>query len=180
MTEEWRFIKGYEGIYEVSNHGIVRSVTRKLPDGRTRKGIVLRPYIDEDGYKHVSLCKNGKMKHFIVHRLVAESFVDNPMNLPQVNHKDETKDNNRYDNLEWCDVSYNLSYGTRQEKVTEKISGERNYAHKLTCEIVKEIRKSYIPGDKEHGQCAMARKYGVCQSVIKNAISGKTWKCVKE
>lgn len=167
-------------MYQVSNIGEVRSVQRKLPDGRVRKGITLKPHKDKDGYKRVGLCKSGKMKHYFVHRLVAEAFVDNPFNLPQVNHIDEVKDNNNFNNLEWCDAKYNLTYGTHQEKVANKINGEQHYAHKLTSDIVREIRLKYIPCDKEYGQCALARKYGVSQSVIKNALSGKTWKCVKE
>ena len=167
-------------MYQVSNKGEIRSVKRKLPDGRLRKGTTLKPYKDKDGYKHVRLSKNGRMKNFSVHRLVAETFVDNPSGLPQVNHIDETRDNNKADNLEWCDARYNLMYGTHQQKITEKISGEHHYCHKLTNDIVKEIRTKYIPGDGNYGQSALARKYDVSQSAIRSALLKRTWKCVKE
>lgn len=174
--ECWKDIDGYLGIYQVSNLGNVRSVDRQLNDGRKRKGIVLRQYTDKDGYKHVILYKDSKSKHFFVHRLVAKAFVDNPASLPQVNHKDETRNNNSAENLEWCDAKYNLVYGRHLEKISEKISGESHYQHKLTNESVREIRKTYVRGDSEYGQCALARKYGVCQTVIRNVIVGKTWK----
>ena len=75
----------------------------------------------KDGYYYVDLCKNGKRKYFAVHRLVAVTFVENGMNYPQVNHKDEDKTNNNADNLEWCDEKYNSNYGTAQQRKVDKI-----------------------------------------------------------
>lgn len=178
MEEIWKDIKEYKNAYQVSNLGNVRSIDRQLPDGRKRKGIILKPYVDKDGYKHVTLTQNGKSTHYIVHRLVAIAFIENPNKLPIINHKDESKDNNCVNNLEWCNVKYNINYGKRTEKVMAKIRGENHYAHKLTNEIVKEIRRNYIEGDREYGQGAMARKYGVTQSVIHNIIKRNIWKHV--
>ena len=94
-------IKGYEGLYQVSAWGEVRSIKRN---------IFLRQHADKDGYLKVLLSKHGKSKNFFVHRLVAEAFIPNPDNLPCVNHKDEDKTNNAFRNLEWCTVQYNTTY----------------------------------------------------------------------
>ena len=114
MIEEWRPIEGYEGLYEVSNTGRVRSLDMyvKGKSYRLHKGKVLSPGKNKNGYLKVNLHYNGKRETITVHRLVAQAFIENPDNLPQVNHKDEDKTNNNVDNLEWCDVKYNLSYGT--------------------------------------------------------------------
>lgn len=99
-------IKGYEN-YEVTTTGEVIN---------TKTGRVLKQHKRKDGYIQVALCKNGKIKNFMVHRLVAEAFIPNPNNLPCVNHKDEDKTNN-VDNLEWCTHEYNNNYGTRNERI---------------------------------------------------------------
>ena len=114
MIEEWRTIVGYEGQYEVSSYGRVRSLDRFYY--RLHKGKVLSPTKDRYGYLTVTLNCNGKSKTIKIHRLVAQAFLPNPDNLPQINHLDEDKTNNRVDNLEWCDPKYNMNYGTRQER----------------------------------------------------------------
>ena len=114
MIEEWRPIEGYEGLYEVSNLGRVRSLDRFYY--RLHKGKVLSPTKDRYGYLTVTLNCNGKSKTIKIHRLVAQAFLPNPDNLPQVNHKDEDKTNNNVDNLEWCTAKYNVNFGTRQER----------------------------------------------------------------
>ena len=114
MIEEWRPVVGYEGLYEVSNTGRVRSVDRFYY--RLHKGKVLSPTKDRYGYLTVTLNCNGKSKTIKIHRLVAQAFLPNPDNLPQVNHKDEDKTNNNVTNLEWCDAKYNVNFGTRQER----------------------------------------------------------------
>ena len=120
MIEEWRPIEGYEGLYEVSNTGRVRSVDRYIKtcygSYRLHKGKVLSPTKDRYGYLKVILSCNGKCKTINVHKLVAQAFIENPDNLPEVNHINEDKTNNRADNLEFCDHKYNMNYGTRQER----------------------------------------------------------------
>ena len=116
--EEWRPIQGYEGKYEVSNYGSVRSIDHTVRNGhgyRVVRGRVLKTDITCNGYEMLRLGKNGK--HKAVHRLVANAFIPNPNNLPDVNHKDENKSNNLYTNLEWCNHSYNALYGTCQERL---------------------------------------------------------------
>lgn len=110
MNEEWRDIKGYEGLYQVSNTGKVRNISYNYQ---------LRLYCRPDGYEQVILCKNGKVKAFRVHRLVAEAFIPNINDLPEVNHKDENKLNNYYENLEWCDSLYNKNYRGSKQKMYE-------------------------------------------------------------
>lgn len=117
MTNEeiWCPIKGYEGLYEVSDKGRVRSM--KFGKERIRK-----PSRGTCGYLQVDLWKNGEHKMYLVHRLVAQTFTPNPDNLPEVNHKDEDKDNNSVQNLEWCDRKYNINYGNRNQMVSMKLS----------------------------------------------------------
>lgn len=110
--EEFRNVHGYEGLYEISNTGIVRSVERKV---ETSKGIriykskILNPGIQKSGYLYVTLSKEGKSRTFRVHRLVAEAFIPNPNNLSDVDHIDENKNNNSVENLRWLSHKENSS-----------------------------------------------------------------------
>ena len=113
VFEIWKDIQGYEGHYQVSSKGNVRSLDRYIEcrgTYRFQKGKTLKPYINKFGYRQVILYdKNGYKLHRI-NRLVAQSFIPNPNNLPQVNHKDEVKTNDCVNNLEWCTCLYNLTY----------------------------------------------------------------------
>lgn len=106
--EEWKNVIGYEGLYEVSNIGNVRNV---------RRNTLLKLSKDHYGYIQVGLSKNGISIVFKVHRLVAQAFIPNPDNLPQVNHKDEDRTNNNVTNLERCTAKYNSNYGHRTENI---------------------------------------------------------------
>jgi hypothetical protein len=120
MNEIWKEIKEYEGMYEISNLGRVKSLSRVIYNrwGTTiSREKILIPSIDNNGYAHTSLTKNKKKKTFPIHRLVAINFISNPHNLPEVNHKKEfEKSNNCIENLEWCTHEYNTNYGTRNER----------------------------------------------------------------
>lgn len=146
MIEEWRPIYGYEGLYEVSSYGRVRSLDRyevnNLGYKRLLKGKILSPGIRKDGYFVVSL----RNKMFRVHRLVAQAFIPNPDELPQVNHKDEDKSNNNVDNLEWCDSKYNNNYGTARIRTKETLI-KNGYWSGLSKE---EYRKKYNQDNKEY------------------------------
>lgn len=122
MNEIWKDIPGYEGLYQVSNCGNVRSLDRiiKCKNGKIRgyPGVLLKQDSTKDGHKRCRLCNQGCDKHFFVHRLVASAFIENPNNFPIVNHKDENPSNNSVNNLEWCTGKYNVNYGTSIERRT--------------------------------------------------------------
>ena len=103
MTEIWKTIEKYENTYEVSNVGRVRNM---------KTGKYITPKHNNRGYVQIRLSRNGKVEHWLLHRLVAVTFIKNPDGLPQVNHKDENKDNNSAENLEWCTNLYNRHYGS--------------------------------------------------------------------
>ena len=117
MKEIWRDIKGYEGIYQVSNYGRVKKLVCK---GSTKEKI-RKTSKDKYGYDQIVLSKNSKSTTYKIHRLVAIIFIENPNNYPCINHKDENKTNNYVENLEWCTVSYNNSYGSRIDMNCKKV-----------------------------------------------------------
>jgi hypothetical protein len=120
MKEMWKPIKGYDGIYEISNLGRIKSLSRQVGGKGGCKYILKERYLKleetKTGYIKVILSRNWKYKTVLVHRLVAEAFIPNPHNLPCINHKDERKNNNNVDNLEWCTRKYNSNYGTAIQK----------------------------------------------------------------
>ena len=122
FSEKWVDIPCYEGYYQVSSFGRVRTLDRYLPatngGKQLRKGCVIQPSTMPNGYLMVSLHKGGKSVSKYVHRLVASAFVPNPLDLKEVNHKDEDKTNNRLDNLEWCTHRYNINYGTAAKRIS--------------------------------------------------------------
>ena len=126
----WVKIKGYEDFYEISPNGKIRSKDRTMTDkiGRTRswKGKILNPDIAPNGYYRVSFSINRKRKQFYVHRLIAEYFIPNPKNLPQVNHIDGNKLNNSLDNLEWVTVQDNVIHAYKNGLI-KHISGKEHF-----------------------------------------------------
>lgn len=122
MTKEiWKDIKGYEGLYMISSLGNVKSLNYRR-SGRAKN---LKLKDSTSGYKMVVLCKDKIKKDKIVHRLVAETFIPNPKNYPQTNHKDEDKHNNEVDNLEWCTEKYNSNYGTGAKRAAKSNTGKK-------------------------------------------------------
>lgn len=118
MVEEWRAVMGYEGLYEVSSDGRVRSLNYRGAKGRIED---LSPG-DKGGYLAVVLYSRGVQQGRLVHRLVAQAFLDNPLELPEVNHIDENPSNNHVSNLEWCTRTYNINFGSRIERVRDSLS----------------------------------------------------------
>lgn len=150
-SETWLPVVGYEN-YEVSNLGRVRS----LASGR-----VLRPYKERDGYLRVKLSKNRKTKMHRVHRLVAMAFIPNPLGLPIINHKNERKDQNFVENLEYCDYRYNNTYGSLADKIAEK--SREVYQFTMSGEFV-----AWYPSTAE-----AERQTGILRGDISQCASGK-------
>lgn len=177
MCEIWKDVPNYIGLYEVSNFGNVRNAKtlKKLSLGKHRQGYLL-----------VTLTKNIKKKTFLVHRIVANVFIENPNSLKEVNHKDENKANNCVNNLEWCTRVYNENYGTCIKRAietkrkngtlgshTSRNKGEKNPNSKITDEQVKYIRNNYIKNDKVFGGVALANQFGVRKECIYQILSNK-------
>jgi len=136
MEEIWKDVVGYEGLYQVSNLGRVKS----LGFDKWHKGKILKPSYDSKGnYLFIGLHADGKVTQRNVHRLVAETFIPNPNNLPCVNHIDEIKTNNRVDNLEWCTIEYNSNYGNAKKNMIE--SRRKNNDQEEINKKIKESKK---------------------------------------
>ena len=183
--EIWKDIKDFEGLYQVSNFGRVRS----LGNNKSRKTKILIPFKNKKGYLRVCLYKNGKRKMFSIHRLVAEAFIPNLFDYPEVNHKDEDKTNNfcgtpendfNDGNLEWCESKYNINYGTRTERVSEKTTNGK--LSKIVIQLTKtgELVREW-PSTMEAG------RNGFVQGSVSNCCRGKLkshkgyiWKYKKE
>lgn len=122
MTEIWKDIEGYEKEYQISTYGRVRSYDRFSKQNHFISGKYITPNRLRTGYLLIRLYGRNGFKAKTLHRLVAETFIPNPNNLPEVNHKDENKENNRVDNLEWCTSKYNKHYGTCSERRSKTLS----------------------------------------------------------
>ena len=182
-VEVWRSVMGYMDLYEVSNLGRVRSLDRDcvqvFHNGRVQsrriKGCILRFETNNTGYLAVQLLNSGKRKRFLVHRLVAEAFVPNPNNLPEVNHKDECKTNNCADNLEWCNGKYNSNFGTGKWRMSY---GRRKRVEQLTLDGQ---HVAYYSGAREAARLT-GFKQGNISSVCrgeKPQMYGYKWKYVE-
>ena len=161
--EQWRDVPEYEGLYQVSNLGRVKSFHHGKEYLRT-------PSINDHGYRVVILYKGGKHKQFRVHVVVALAFIPNPENKPIVNHIDGNKTNNRVDNLEWATYSENLTHAYRTSLMSIR-RGLDCPNSKLDADAVRYIREHYIAGDRNFGQEALARKFNVSVSTIYAVIS---------
>ena len=157
--EYWKDIKGYEGLYQVSNLGRIRKDNK-----------IINPWV-QFGYKIVGLWKNNKCQKLRVHRLVAEAFILNPNNYTQVNHKDEDKSNNSVENLEWCTQGYNNSYGNRTRKMLE------TYKNRHTSNAEKEVIQMSSDGTVLRTYKSMseaARISGVSLGNLSNLCNNKS------
>lgn len=183
--EIWKDIKGYEGLYQVSNLGRVKSLGRfhKFPNGGIYeiKPRILKNATETSGYLFVALY-NGYRKQYKIHRLVAEAFIPNPNNLPQVNHKDLNKQNNRVDNLEWCTASENIKHAFKHgvRKMPDKLKnmiknfdGENNPNSKLKKDEIIDIKTQINNGISYK---KIAQKYNLNPNYIYLIKNGKVWK----
>lgn len=176
MTEIWKDIEGYENLYQVSNLGRVKS----LGNGNARNPNFQKERImkarDNKGYLQVGLSKDGKKKRYQIHRLVAIAFIQNPNNLPQVNHISEDKTNNRVDNLEWCSAKYNINYGTRNKRMSESLTNNPKRSKKVICVQTGVIYPSVRQVERELG-FNQSNISSVCAGIYKTAY-GFNWKYI--
>jgi hypothetical protein len=168
--ETWRDIEGYEGSYQVSDLGRVRSLDRKSANGHKLKGMARKLTVDKDGYHVVGLTRDRVMKHLKVHRLVAQAFIPNPDNKPEVNHINGFKTDNRASELEWCTTQGNTAHAI--DSGLHDPIGASNGNAKLTEDDVQHIRWLAAEGVK---QSALAREWAVTQTNIRYIVSGRTW-----
>ena len=166
-NEEWRDVKNYEGHYKVSNLGRIKGIIISL------KGILLeenlRAFSKTKGYYTVPLYKNNIAKSYRINRLVAQAFIPNPYNLPQVNHKNLNKLDNQVENLEWCDQSYNMQHA-RINKIFSKPLGNR----KINEIQAKEIKDLWKTG--KYTQDKIGKMYNLAGSTISYIVNNKRWK----
>lgn len=165
LVEEWRDIEGYEGLYQISNYGRVKS----FHFGRES---ILKNQVMKKGYLYVSLFKNHIHKKFLVHILVAKAFIPNPDGKNEVNHKFGDKKDNRAIALEWVTSKENIR--SAYELGLIKLGSERFNA-KLTDDDIRYIRKNYKFRDKENNMEAFSKKFNVSKSVIHRIIHGKSY-----
>lgn len=179
----WKPVPGYEGIYEVSSTGSIRSVSRELTDcngfKRHKQGKNICQSVSNKGYNLVCLC-NGqqtKEKQVLVHRIVAEAFIPNPENKPQVNHKDGNKLNNDVSNLEWCTASENVQHAVDTRlRIAQR--GDQRPSALLSNDQVNKIRRDLRNGTTTLNQ--IAQELNVSASVIRRAANGERYSCCTE
>lgn len=168
--EWWLPVVGFEGVYEVSNLGRIKRI---LAINNTWSGRILKDSVDRKGYHYRAFCKNGTEKADKLHRVVAKAFIANPLNLPEVNHKDGNKGNNRASNLEW---TTNLDNVQHAKNLGLRATCERHPLRKLTWEKVREIRKRYIKGDSINGARALAKEFGINGRSMTCVVKNIHWK----
>ena len=163
MIEEWKDIEGYEGLYQISNMGRVMSLPRPLKNYRCKAKKILIPSFS-NGYFYLRLCGVGNQKRKYIHRLIAAHFIPNPFNLPEVNHKDFNRTNNKIENLEWVSCQDNCLHAIKGGRTTAKINYKK----------AQEIRKKHKSG--LFSQTKLAAEYGVTQACIWYIIKNINWK----
>lgn len=172
--EEWRDIQGYEGLYQVSNNGRVKRVGHSV---KYKNGVehfykerMLSPNLQNTGYLTVTLCSTEGQRIFSIHRLVAEAFIPNVSNAPQVNHKDGDKTNNNVENIEWCTASENSSHAWRNglSKVTER---HRESARKMCLQRAIPV-ECVETGEVFDSAAEAARHLGIWNQNISKVLHG--------
>lgn len=174
MKEVWKDIKGYEGQFQVSNLGRVKSLCRKVSFGKNYRTIpekIRKNQKHTSGYEAIVLAYKGK--NIYIHRLVANAFISNPKNLKFVNHINGKKTDNRVENLEWCTPKENCAHALKIGCL-KNIIGSNHHLTVLNEKQVIEIRSKYIP--KKYTQKMLGDEYGVSSFVIRDIVNKITWK----
>lgn len=178
VIEEFKPILNYEGLYEVSNFGRIKSCTREVKSGsgfRVMQEHFITQKDDGNGYLIVNLWKDNKLKHYKVHRLVASAFISNPNGLRDVNHKDENKYNNNVENLEWTSHKANINYGTHNERSVNSRSKAVGQYDKITKELLATYKNAYIAEEITGINESSISK--CCRNIRKYA-GGYSWKFI--
>lgn len=169
----WKDIFGYEGLYQISSNGLVKSLPRVVLSLLTnhwypKKERIIKPEVTKKGlgYYRVQLCKNDSIEKALVHRLVAQAFIPNPKNKPQVNHIDGNKLNNHISNLEWTTVSENA-----QHAIVTGLKNPKLASTYISEDIRELVRSEYIKGSKDFGCVSLAAKYKIGKQSVINIIN---------
>jgi hypothetical protein len=174
--EVWKDVNGYEGYYQISSHGNVKSIDRYVKHNhdrlRIQKGRTIKQALNQDKYYCFSLSKDGNSKIVLTHRIVAKMFIENLNNYKIVNHKDGNKLNCNYWNLEWCTTQENTEHARINDLVP---FGEKHGMSKLTDIQVNEIREKYKPNGV-YSSYKLAKEYKVSRTLINLVVSKKIWK----
>ena len=168
--ERWKTIEEFPN-YQVSDYGRVRRVTNGR--GHTKAGRILKPFPKKE-YLYVRLYPSNGQRHFLVSRLVAKAFIPNPLNSPEVNHKENPKSNNRASNLEWNTRIENQSHAVKTGQWTSShLKGSHNSRAKLTEALIPTIRQLHAGGESMR---SLAKQFHVTHRTISQAINGKTYR----
>lgn len=171
-NEIWKPIKDYEGLYEISNYGRIKSLSRKSKTKIIKDEKILKTFKRHTGYIQAKLSKKSKLYNPIVSRIVAEAFLEKPSYKCVTNHIDCVRDNNHVDNLEWISQSQNTRYAFLKGNKSQK--GEKNNRSKLTMEKVNEIRK-FKQNNDHLSQQEIADHFNLKRENVKDIINYKTW-----
>lgn len=167
LGEQWMPVTNYEGLYEVSNFGRIKSLPRKGSPRTT----IMQTCLDSNGYEQTAITKNKKSTSFKIHKLVAIAFIEKTLTGYEINHKDGNRLNNNASNLEWCtrseNVKHSYDFGIKCHK------GDRQGTRKLCSDQVREITAKYKP--RIYTRTMLAKEYGVTISCIKQVLNKKNW-----
>ena len=180
MTEVWRDIVGFEGKYQVSDYGRVRNIKFGGHPRSTNQERILTPKVNRYGYLVVHLSDGKHDFHPSIHRLVANAFLENPLCLPQVNHKDENKQNNHVSNLEWCTNIYNTQYGTGQKRAHDAKKKRIFQIDKFSKQIIKEHFSATDAAVELFGDKKKKEAITACARGDKATAYGFIWRYTKE
>ncbi len=173
MDEIWKPINGYDGLYEISNYGRVKTHRASYKFKNKKDCFLKNNTFHPSGYFFVTLIKDKIRKSFSIHKLVACHFIENPNNLPQINHIDCDKSNNKADNLEWCDNLYNHLHA-KANGLFKYHKGSNHGMAKLNESQVEKMREMYKSGLYTHKQLGVL--FGIERGAVTGIINRKTWK----
>lgn len=162
MTEIFKDVLNYEGLYQVSNLGRIKS----LGNDKNKKEKILKNHKDKYGYEYTIFSSKGKPKRFLVHRLVGQNFIYNLNNFPCINHKDGKKSNNKVNNLEWCTQKENVNHAYRKKLIIKKLQKKD----------ILNIR--YLYKNKQYTKEKLSKMFNVCQRQIYRVIKKECWKYI--